>query len=131
MELKNKVAVVTGAGRGIGRQIALDLAQAGCAVFACARSGAELESLKRECVQAGAQCDYLAADLSSVANVNLLADKTIERFGRIDILVNNAGVLFQDGVLNVTEDEWDLTMRVNLQASFFLEQRALKDMMTR
>ncbi len=131
MELKNKVVVVTGAGRGIGRQIALDLAKAGCAVFACARSGDELESLKRDCGQAGAPCDYLAADLSSIANVNLLADRTIERFGRIDILVNNAGVLFQDGVLNVTEDEWDLTMSVNLKASFFLAQRALKDMMTR
>lgn len=131
MDLRQKVAVVTGAGRGIGRQIALDLAKEGCDVFACSRSAAELEMLKQDCVNVGARCDYLATDLTSLDNINRLADSVINRFGHIDILVNNAGVLFQDGVLNVTETQWDQTMGINLKAAFFLAQRALKDMVAR
>lgn len=128
MELKNKIAIVTGAGRGIGKQIALDLAKEGCKLLICSRNAAELEEVKKEVEKAGGYCNFFAADLSTLAIVDQLIEKAIELYGRIDVLVNNAGVLYQDGALNVTEDQWDFTMDVNLKASFFLAQKAMKRM---
>lgn len=126
MELKNKIAIVTGAGRGIGKQVALDLAKEGCNLLICSRNAAELEEVKIETEKNGVVCNCFAADLSTLDNVNQLIEKAVELYGGIDILINNAGVLYKDGVLKVTEDQWDFTMDVNLKASFFLAQKAMK-----
>ena len=126
MDLKKKTAIITGAGRGIGRQIALDLAKEGCNIFICSRSGSELEAVKKQSLEYGIQCGYLAVDLTILSNVHALVQEAKSMFGSIDILINNAGILIQDGVLNVTEAQWDQTMNVNLKASFFLAQEVLR-----
>jgi NAD(P)-dependent dehydrogenase (short-subunit alcohol dehydrogenase family) len=131
MELKGKVAIITGAGRGIGRSVALDLAKEGCNLVVTSRSQAELVSLVEEVKVSGAEAIGLPLDLCLEENVDKLVNQTVSKFGTIDILINNHGVLYPEPFLEATLEHWDHTMSTNLRSVFLLSQKVLNLMKER
>ena len=116
-DLSNDVAIVTGAGRGIGEGIATTLAQAGAAVVCAARRGDEIERVAREIRDAGGRAIAVPTDVTDDDAVRSLVDRAIDEFGSLDILVNNAGGSpIQTPLVKLPRDEWDATMRLNLTA---------------
>ena len=125
MRLSGRVAIVTGAGRGIGSAIAKGLAAEGAAVVVnYSRSGAEAEGVAREIAAAGGKAVAVQADIKELASHERLVSTALDRFGRLDILVNNAGIEFREPFLEATADNWDLTLGVNLKGVYFLSQKA-------
>jgi 3-oxoacyl-[acyl-carrier protein] reductase len=117
--LAGKVAIVTGASRGIGRAIALRFANEGARVVAnYERKAAEAEAVVDDIRSAGGEAIAVGADVSSKADVDRLVATTMDHFGRIDILSNNAGIMIAKGVLETTEEEWDRTIDVNLKGAY-------------
>ncbi len=129
MSLQGKVAIVTGASRGIGRAIALRLSRDGAAVVV---NYAGSESQAREVVadieKAGGRALAVRADVSRTAEVERLFDSTLEHFGRLDILVNNAGVILYKLLAETTEEEFDRLFAINVKGTFFACQQAAKVM---
>jgi len=118
-ELAGKVAIVTGAGRNIGRAIALQLAQAGAAVVINARSNqAEADAVVREIEAAGGQALAVLGDVGDAKVTTALADAALKRFGRIDILVNNAALRREKPIDQMTYDDWREVMNVTLDSAF-------------
>src|SRR5262245_12663205 len=123
--LQGRTALVTGAGRGIGRGIALHLARAGCRVVVNDRHSAGDDSLSAaaggpddtadQIRGLGAEADVILADVSRPADVHAMVEAIVARYGRLDILVNNAGVQTFKPFLDVTESEWDLVIATNLK----------------
>ncbi len=130
MELRGATAIVTGGGRGIGKAVALALGRGGANVVVASRRAAEVEGVAREIEGAGTGGHGLglALDLAVEGNVGRLMDEAVRRFGTVDILVNNAGVLIPNRVPDVTMEEWDRTMAINLRSMFLASQRALQIM---
>ncbi len=126
MQLTDKVAVVTGAGRGIGRAIAVAYAKAGAKVVCAARSVDELEALAGELGGIAMRCD-----VADEADIQRLMASTVEQFGRIDILVNNAGAVARLPVHELPVEEWDHVMNVNLRGLFLCTKYALPSMLER
>jgi 3-oxoacyl-[acyl-carrier protein] reductase len=123
--LKGKVALITGASRGIGRAIAERLSRDGAAVVVnYARNADAARTVVAEIEAAGGKAFAVQADVGRVAEVVRLFDETIAHFGRLDILVNNAGVMFNKPVSAVTEEEFDLVFAVNVKGTFFACQQA-------
>jgi 3-oxoacyl-[acyl-carrier protein] reductase len=117
--LDGKVAIVTGASRGIGRSVALRFAEEGANVVAVYQhQAAEAEAVVQAIRAGGGDAFAIAADVSSSTDVRSLVEATMERFGRIDILVNDAGVMVAKGLFETTEDDWDLTIDVNLKGAY-------------
>lgn len=125
MELKDKTAIVTGAGRGIGRQTAVILAREGCNVVLAARTASQLEAAVEEIESAGGKAAACPVDLAKTGAADKIVDTAVNAFGSVDILINNAGVLFATSYVDVKEDEFDLVMSVNVKAPFFLSQKVL------
>jgi len=128
-DLGGRVAVVTGARRGIGRGLALGLARAGADVALVSRTAAgevagEIERLGRRCVP-------ITADLAYPAQVDRVIPDAVRALGRVDILVNNAGVTMRGPALEVTPHDWHRVLQVNLHAVFTLCQQAARDMLPR
>ncbi len=123
-DLTDKVALVTGASRGIGRGIAKAFAEAGADVAGVSRSASTETQSQVEA--AGRRYLSLQADLATatVAGLNALVDQTAAHFGRIDVLVNNAGITCRKTALELTEEDWNTVLQVNLNAVFFLCQAA-------
>ncbi len=128
LDLSGKVAVITGASRGIGRQTALTLAGAGATVVLTSRGDAA-EAVAAEVTAAGGQALALAADVSDAEAVQRVIDTTNERFGRLDILVNNAGITRDQLLLRMKRDDWDAVVATNLTGTFLCTQAVLKTML--
>ncbi len=132
MELKNRVALITGSGRGIGRAIAHLFANEGAAVFLTARTEKELASTCAEISSSGGRAGFATADLSREADCAQIAAAARAKFGRIDILVNNAG---HYGPVVPVEDyplaEFDNVIAVHLRAAFLLTKLVLPEMYAR
>ena len=124
---KDKVALVTGGGRGIGRAICVRLAQEGANVAFSGRNNDEnvAETIKQ--VEAtGAKAHFIQSDVSEVAAVFAMVDETVKTFGQLDVLVNNAGVEINAPFWEVTEKDYDTVMNINLKGMFFLTQAFVK-----
>ena len=123
--LKGKVALVTGASRGIGRAIAERLSREGAAVAVNYASNAgEARKVVAEIEASGGKAFAIQADVGRVSEIVRLFDETIARFGKLDILVNNAGIMFVKPVSAVTEAEFDRIFAVNVKGTFFACQQA-------
>jgi len=127
-KLDGKVAVVTGSERGLGRGMAVALAQAGADIVGVTYVPAapETEAAVRA---AGRRYVHVMADLSSIEPVQRIVDTAVREFGRIDILVNNAGTILRNDTVDFTEQQWDTVMNVNLKSAFFLCQAVARRFM--
>ncbi|MBI2542729.1 MAG: SDR family oxidoreductase [Candidatus Aenigmarchaeota archaeon] len=128
MELKGKVAIVTGSGRGIGKATALALAEKGCNVVVAARTLDEIVSTAKEIQKMGGKAIAVKADVGSSKDVKDLVAKTMKEFGRIDVLVNNAGVLYNKPLAQMSEREWDETVNTNLRGIYLCDKEVLPQM---
>ena len=126
--LKDKVALVTGAGRGIGRAIALAYAEAGASLVIGARTDSELDEVAAEIKESGGNVISRHLDMSDLDSIRAFANSALQELGRIDILVNNAGVPMRKEVLETTEEDWDWVTNVNQKGLFFLTQECAKSM---
>ena len=115
-DFRGKSAIVTGATKGIGRDIALALAAAGCKVAVTGRNGAELESLMQEIRASGGECIGRVADLADADECAAMAGHFCAALGKVDILVNNAGLSFPETLVDLDIGHWDMTLAVNLRA---------------
>ena len=132
MKLEGQVAVVVGSGRGIGETIARTFAQEGAAVALVdlAKMKSELESIAQEISQKGGKAIAIVADCTDDSQVKKMVDETVRRWGKIDILVNSAGLRGPlVPVQDITEEEWDTVLDVNLKAVFLCCRAVLKIMM--
>lgn len=129
MVLKDKVAVVTGGNSGIGRAIALALANAGAKVVIDYIVHPEAtDALILEIERIGSQAIGVSADVSKVEDLKRLVDAAVEKFGRVDIMVNNAGIETRTSVLETSEEQYDKVLDINLKSAFFGTQFAAKQM---
>ncbi len=128
MNLSNRVALVTGSGRGIGKAIALKLSEAGAKVVVNDTSG-NAQKVSEQIRQNGKQSIACVADVSSSVEVNAMMDKVAETFGKIDILVNNAGIIRDQLLIRMTDEEWASVLDVDLKSVFFCTRAAIKYML--
>jgi NAD(P)-dependent dehydrogenase (short-subunit alcohol dehydrogenase family) len=119
MKLKDKVAIVTGSGRGIGREIALLFAREGAKVTVTARSGDQVDETVKQIIKNGGQALGARVDVSQQAEVQQMVAKTMEKFGRIDILVNNAGIAHVAPFIVFEPEQWREVIEVNLMGPFY------------
>lgn len=126
-KLDGRVAIVTGASRGLGFAIASALAEAGADIAGVARG--DMRELEGYINSTGRKFLAIQADLSSTKPINRIIEKTKANFGRIDILVNCAGIIRRAPALEFTEEDWDAVMDVNLKVVFFMCQAAAKEFM--
>jgi len=129
-ELRGRVALVTGASRGIGRAVARDLAAAGLRVVAVARPSADLDALATELDGAPVPGFAVPADLREEASVGALFAELDARAGRVDVLVNNAGIARQEPFVDVSVEAWRAVLATNLDAVFLVTQPAVRRMLT-
>ncbi|HXY61548.1 MAG TPA: 3-oxoacyl-[acyl-carrier-protein] reductase [Nitrospirota bacterium] len=128
MSISGKIALVTGAAQGIGRNIALALANDGADVAICDVNLDAAQKTAGDIGAAGRKSLALKANVSSSADVTAMIDTVVEKFGKIDILVNNAGITRDGLILRMKEEDWDLVLSINLKGSFLCTKAALKYM---
>lgn len=127
--LQGKVAVITGAGRGIGRSIALAFAEAGADIAICARSSKTLDAVQAEIEARGQACLSHAFNVADPGAIEAFSAAVIARFGQVDILVNNAGIYLDQGKFaDSNPDDWWQTIEVNLRAPYLLTWHLLPAM---
>ena len=129
MSLKGKVAIVTGGNSGIGASIVLEIAKQGAnIVIDYVFNEQSTEELEKKVIALGDQVIGVDADVSKIADLQMLIDATVKKFGRLDIMVNNAGVETRTSVLDTTESQYDKVLSINLKSAFFGTQIAAKQM---
>ncbi len=128
MQLKDKIAIVTGARRGMGRTHALALAKEGAKVVVSDISLEDCQKVVDEIKSAGGQAIAIKCDVSKKSEVEDMVKQTLKEFSKIDILVNNAGILQFKPFLELTEEDWDKTLAVNLKGYFLCAQACAKEM---
>ena len=127
--LENRVALVTGASQGIGRAVALRLAEEGAEIALAARSVEKLEAVAAEITAAGSKAQAFALDIASEDSVKACAKAVLARFGRIDILVNNAGITRDILALRMKRHDWDDVLTTNLTGAFLMTQACMSAML--
>ncbi|WNC12385.1 glucose 1-dehydrogenase [Brevibacillus brevis] len=127
-DLSGKTAIVTGAGRGIGKALALGLAEAGAQVAVVARTETDLHEIVETIEANGGKAHAIAADLTEAEAADKVVSQTVEALGGLHILVNNAGMNLRKKAHEVTEEDWDRVVDLNLKATFFMSQAAGKIM---
>ena len=127
--LKDKVALVTGASQGIGRDTALALSEAGARVAVAARNEEKLAALVQEIVVAGGEALAVKMDVAEAEQIKAGFKQVLEKFGRLDILVNNAAINRDGLALRMKQDDWDAVIRTNLTGAHLCIQQALGAMM--
>ena len=127
VDLSGRVALVTGASRGIGRAVAVALAGAGAVVVAAAR-GANAEGTARAIGESGGRAEAAPLDVTDAASIAACVDGLLARHGRLDILVNNAGIARDQLLMRMKRDDWDAVLAANLTGTFACTQAAIKTM---
>ncbi|NGQ95802.1 glucose 1-dehydrogenase [Brevibacillus sp. SYP-B805] len=128
MRVKDRVAIITGSGRGIGAATALRLAEEGAKVTVTDINHTACEETAAAIRRAGGEAIAIPCDITSRQSVEEMVQKTVDTFGRLDILVNNAGVIRDNLVHKMTDDDWDTVMNVHLKGSFYATQAAQRFM---
>ena len=131
MRLKDKTAIITGAGSGLGEAIARRFAAEGASLLICDRNADAVEALSNELSHHAPGVRACEADVSDAASVQEMAESCLKAFGRIDILVNNAGISPKKGYLEYTEDDWDAVIDVNLKGEYLCARAVSEHMMER
>src|SRR5215469_10554566 len=126
--LQNQVALVTGAGAGIGRAITLGMAEAGASVAAADIDLAGAQRTAAEAAGSNRRAIAIEADCGDVVSIDAMVARTIAEFGRLDVIVNNAGITRYAYIMDLTEADWDRIHRVNAKGVFFCLQRAAREM---
>ena len=126
--LSEKVAIVTGASRGIGRCIALALAAQGAKVVASARNAEALDKLVEEIKQQGGEATAVVGDVAVDTDASRLIDQAVAKYGQVDILVNNAGITRDGLLLRMKNEDWDAVLDTNLKGAFLCTRAAAKVM---
>lgn len=132
-ELSGRTAIVTGAGSGLGRAMALSLADAGCDIFAVGRRLAPLEETGRMVQERGRRCVVRSTDVTDSAAVNAMVADAIERLGHIDVLVNNAGMDANTGIelMELTDEQWRVGIDQNVSSAFYCARAVVPHMLER
>jgi 3-oxoacyl-[acyl-carrier protein] reductase len=128
MSLNGKIALVTGAAQGIGRDIALGLAADGADVAICDVNLEAAQKTAADIETKGRKSLAVKANVAASADVTAMIDQVVEKFGRIDILVNNAGITRDGLILRMKDEDWDLVLSINLKGAFLCTKAALKHM---
>ena len=132
MRLENKTALITGASRNIGKEIALTFAREGADVILNTRTNEqELEAVAAQCRELGVKTHTVLGDVSNSPRVSAMVSEGIEALGKIDILVSNVAIRPHRPILEVTDDEWHQVLGVNLDSAFYLCKAVLPGMMER
>jgi len=127
-QLENKIAIITGASRGIGKAISIAMAEAGASVVLAARSVEDLKKTQEQINGSGGRAEVVPTDVTSEEQIVSLFARTMELFGRLDILVNNAGVFLNQPIEEMTTETWDWVVDVELRAPFICTREAFRIM---
>ncbi len=127
--LRNKVAIVTGGGTGIGRGIAVVFAREGAKVMICGRTESKLELAVKAIADEGGEASYVVCDVSKAGEVENMVKETVRRYGKLNVLVNNAGVGGATGtILDLTEEVWHRTFDIDAKGSWLCSKHAIPEM---
>ena len=129
MNLSSRVAIVTGSGQGIGREIALLLAERGASVVISDVNEATAKAVAAEIESKNVKSIAVTANVTVSADVNKLVEQALSSFGHIDILVNNAGITRDNLLMRMSEADWDLVLNINLKGAFLCTQAVIRHMM--
>lgn len=127
-DLTGQVAIVTGASSGIGRASSIALARQGAKVTLAARRVEKLEEVKKEIEKKGGEALIVEVDVLKKDEIEDMVKKTVEKWGRVDILLNNAGIAIMRPFLDLTKEDWDRTLEINLRGQFLCAQAVVREM---
>jgi 3-oxoacyl-[acyl-carrier protein] reductase len=130
-DLKNKNALITGAGKGIGKAIAIALAKEGVNVILVSRTQADVDQLAAETTALGVKSLALSADVSDINSINSAVEKAFAEFKSIDILINNAGIAAFGNFMTLEPTEWEKIIQVNLMGTYYTTRAVLPNMIER
>lgn len=127
----NKVALVSGAGRGIGREIALELAKVGCTVICSSKNPASCGKVAEEIIANGGKAKAVPFDVSKPAEIKQACIEILKEFDSVDILINNAGITKDNLLMRMSDEEWDDVIATNLSSAFYLTRNLIRAMMSK